>query len=104
MAPKITVPLFITCERCEAIKQVKNRTVQRLQRFCSKHCATKACCSHPFNKEAQSRGGKMRASRMRTALMVKVGHLGPVEAFRLGYARGLQSKWRQTRNRRKVAA
>lgn len=104
MAQRITVPLFITCARCEGVKQVKNRHLQRIQRFCSKRCGTLASCGNAFNKDAQSRGGKTRARRARLALMRQIRHLGPVEAFRMGYVRGLQSKWRQTRNRNRRAA
>lgn len=46
-------------------------------------------------REAMSRGGKMRASRMRSALAQRVVNLTPLEAFRLGYRTGLGSKTRR---------
>ena len=49
-----------------------------------------------LSRDAMSRGGKMRASRARARLMLTIQHLTPLEAFRVGYVRGLQSKWRQT--------
>src|SRR4051812_18507547 len=102
---RIPVELFITCEResCGQIKRVKDRAKQQTQRFCSRRCATLACNGNQFHREAQSRGGKMRAHRARVALLERVKSLTPVEAFRIGYVRGLESKWRQTK-RRKVAA
>ena len=53
-----------------------------------------------LSRDAMSRGGKMRASRARARLMLTIQHLTPLEAFRVGYVRGLQSKWRQTRRQR----
>jgi hypothetical protein len=100
MAPRITVPLFVTCERCGGLKQVPTRSRQARQRFCSFHCARKATAVMNIPREAQSRGGKMRASRCRARLMAAVARLTPMEAFRLGYTRGMQSKNRQLAKRR----
>lgn len=105
MAPRITMPLYIECAnpQCLAIKQVKTRALQQAQRFCSRRCGTAFRMHMNLNREAQSRGGKMRAHRMRVALMEKLKDMTLADAFRLGYARGLQSKWRQTRRIRRAA-
>lgn len=98
---RIPVELFITCARdgCGQVKRVRNRALQKIQRFCSRQCATSSRVGTVFCREAQSRGGKMRAHRARLALIARVAHLTPVEAFRLGYVRGLESKHRQLRRR-----
>lgn len=102
---RIPVELFITCERenCGQIKRVKDRAKQQTQRFCSRRCATLACNGNEFCREAQSRGGKMRAHRARLAIMARVSTLTPIEAFRHGYKLGLESKWRQTKRRQAAA-
>ena len=101
MAPRITGPLYITCEReaCGAVIRVKNRALQQVQRFCSRRCATLMCAVNNLYREAQSRGGKTRAHRARLALIQRVQGLSPVEAFRVGYLRGLGSKHRQLARR-----
>jgi len=46
-------------------------------------------------REAMSRGGKNRAAMLRRQVLARLVGLTPIEAFRLGYVRGLQSKHRQ---------
>lgn len=99
MAPRITVPLYVTCEHCGQLKEVANRQLQRVQRFCSRRCGTTARVNTNLSREYQSRGGKVRASRARARLMLTISTLTPLEAFRLGYSRGLGSKHRQIRKR-----
>lgn len=102
MAPRITVPLFITCEReaCGKVIQVRDRCLQRVQRFCGLTCAAIARNSRPHTFLASQKGGKERGRRARLKIMERVKGMTPVEAFRLGYVRGLQSKHRQLANRR----
>ena len=106
MAARITGPLFITCARasCGQVKAVRNRSLQQVQRFCSRRCATSSRVGSAITQAAQSRGGKMRAHRARLALLERIKDLSPVEAFRVGYTTGLGSKWRQTARARQKAS
>lgn len=106
MAARLNVPLYITCQRegCGKVKQVRTRTKQRTQKACSNRCG---CLMRAQSAEGQAtlrRGGLVAGSRARTRLIAEVGHLTPLVAFRLGYLRGLQSKYRKTKQlQRKVA-
>lgn len=46
-----------------------------------------------------AKGGRTRALRARLALLARLDGVTPVDAFKLGYHRGLQAKWRQLRRR-----
>ncbi|SRR5581483_9622430 len=83
---------LLTCARpeCRRQKLVKDRT----QRYCSKRCAI-LMNPQMRNKSANSRGGRMRAHRARMALLVRIQGKTPLEAFRMGYVRGLQASHRQ---------
>lgn len=93
-------PLFIVCAQCGRQREVPDRRKQRDQRYCSKSCAKVAWLRTPAGKEQAARGGRMQGRLQRFRLIRLVVNLTPLQAFRLGYVRGLQSKWRKTRQRR----
>lgn len=102
MAPRITVPLFVVCARvsCGKVRQVRTRCQQQRQRFCSPRCAYLGRRrAGGFTKAQMALGGKIRASRARAALIARVAGMTPVDAFRAGYVKGLQAKWRRARQR-----
>lgn len=95
---KRTVPLYITCQRpgCEAVKQVRTPSQQRRYRFCSPRCIGLVC----QNIRHGTAKGVARSARARKArVLARVQGLVPLEAFRLGYQMGLESKLRQIRKR-----
>ncbi len=47
-------------------------------------------------RAAMARGGRMRAARARERLLKQIEGKTPQEIFRIGYLRGLQSKYRET--------
>lgn len=91
-----TVPLFIVCQRCGAIKPVPLPSVQRTQRYCSRRCA--ASVTQNIRKAGRI-GIERSVAKRRRHVLTRVAGLTPVQAFRLGYVRGLQSKLRQIRQR-----
>lgn len=95
----ITEPLFIFCRRhaCGAKVRVPNRWHQRTRRYCSKRCATIAL--EPIMRLVRQKGGYASGKLRQRALLARVQGMTPVEAFRVGYLRGLQSKHRQLRRR-----
>lgn len=99
----ITEPLYITCRRhgCGGKARVPNRWHQRNRRYCSKRCATLA--NEPIMRLVRQKGGFAAGKVRRQAVIARVQGLTPLEAFRLGYMRGLHSKHRQLKAR-KVAA
>ncbi len=103
---KITVPLFITCQRpgCEKVHQVNSRWRQQKQKYCSLKCAAIVKQQSPEGRAASGRGARTRTAQERARLIASVQHLTPIEAFRLGYLRGLHSKHRQIRNYRRQKA
>jgi hypothetical protein len=92
-----TVPLFIVCKRpgCEQIRQVRRPYLQRRGGYCSSRCANLA--THNLTRAAAAKGGRVSASHKRTALVARLDGLSKLAAFRLGYDRGLQAKWRALR-------
>lgn len=84
------VPLFITCKRsgCGELRQVETVEQQVKGGYCSHRCAA-----------LDHRLGVERARKLRAAMLERLDGLTPLEAFRLGYVRGLQSKIRQIRKR-----
>lgn len=92
-------PYFIRCQnpKCQRLKQVRTPYHQRRRKFCSHSCAMTVIRN--ITREASRRGGLTRARRIRERLVHNVGMLTPLEAFRLGYVRGLQSKLRQIRRK-----
>jgi len=96
---RIETPLYVFCQRpgCEGYARVTNRSKQRTRKFCSRRCAALAQPQSTLSTEARSRGGKTRAQRARRRLMQRIAGMSAIEAFRVGYVRGLQSKWRKTR-------
>lgn len=95
---KRTTPLFIQCQRpgCEGIKQVRCPSDQRKYRYCSQRCI--ALMTQNI-KRAGRKGVERSASARRRRVLERVKGLSPLEAFRLGYDRGLQSKLTQIRRR-----
>lgn len=84
--------LFLLCARGECGRRRRVRAGDRgvLARpgYCSHRCAA-----------LQQRLGVDRAAAAKRRMLARVAHLSPLEAFRLGYVRGLQSKLRQIRTR-----
>lgn len=94
-------PLFIVCQRagCGKLREVRRPCEQQHEKYCSRRCAafvTKNCARPGVGRL----GGLECARRARRALVKRLDGLTPLEAFRLGYDRGLQSKHRQIRRRR----
>lgn len=104
MAPRVQHPLFILCQRegCENVKQVRTRYEQRTFRYCSKACAASATADSRREacRAACRRVGLARGHQMKQQLLARVAHLTPLEAFRIGYLRGLGAKRRQVLKRR----
>lgn len=100
---KRTVPLFITCQRegCENIREVRCPRYQREQKYCSRRCA--ALVSKNILHAEPGKGGREAGRRRQRALLERVKNLTPVEAFRVGYVRGLQSKRRQMQRKATAA-
>lgn len=98
------VPLFIVCGNpaCAKVKAVRKPCEHRKQKYCSRSCASTmtAPARREASREACRRVGLARASQLRRALLARLTGLSPLEAFRMGYDRGLQSKWRQMRKHR----
>lgn len=101
--PRIAEPLYITCLRhgCGVRVRVINRYQQRMRKYCSKRCSTVA--HEPIMRLVRRKGGLARAAMMRKAVIARVANLTPLEAFRLGYLKGLQSKHRQLKARGEAA-
>jgi hypothetical protein len=107
MSRKIADPLLVVCQHpeCGCSFPVKSRWLQRIRKYCSLSCGAIMRNRAPGAFEASSRGAKLRTAQERARLMAEVKDMEPIEAFRLGYLRGLYSKHRQVqRYRRKVAA
>lgn len=94
---------FITCERqaCGAVKQVRNPYEQRTMRFCSRKCAGMVLKNITKIPGANSRGGLENVRRRRLAILARLEGMTVLEAFRLGYNKGLFSKIRQRREHRR---
>lgn len=99
----IAVELFITCQRedCGRVVAVRDRRMQRLRKYCSLSCSAIQRNRNPAAFLASSRGAKERVKRERARLMEEVRTMSPIEAFRIGYTRGLYSKRRQQRAHRR---
>lgn len=87
-------PLFIVCKRpgCEAIREVNRPWKQRKGGYCSSRCA--ALDIRNIRHADAARGGRTTALRRRQQLKARLDGMRPVDIFRLGYARGLNAKWR----------
>ncbi len=85
-APK----LFRRCKRrgCGKRRDVAHPKPLERPGYCSHRCAA-----------LDQRLGVNRASAMRRQLMARLDGLTPLQAFRLGYVRGLESKCRQIRKK-----
>lgn len=101
----MTNPLYILCQRpgCEQYVAVTKVSRQQTRKYCSQRCANLVNRNGTRNLAACRRGGLERArrARLRVAEMLKGKTL--LEAFRIGYDRGLHSKHRQLRRRDSAA-
>ena len=99
-----TIPRFIVCQnpRCGQVKQVCRPYEQKIRKYCTRRCSN--VVHGNITRAAASRGGLERARRARLALVARIAGLTPLEAFRLGYTKGLMSKTRQLHKRRETAA
>lgn len=92
---KRTTPLFITCKRegCEGIREVRRPGEQRKGGYCSQRCNALDHNNilHANHHESGVSSGRARQRR----LLARLDGLTPRQIFRLGYVRGLQSKYRQ---------
>lgn len=95
------IPRYITCERCGAVKQVRKPSEQR-QRFCSRKCS--AIVTMNIRHAASSKGGLMRAHRVRMQILQRINGLSPLQAFRQGYRLGVEKRRRQYRKRMATCA
>lgn len=93
------MPLHILCARpgCEGALRVRTPSEQRRHRFCSRRCA--ALVTQNIRRAQPGKGGRTSGRRRQQASLARVAGLTPLQAFRLGYVRGLQSKLRQIRTR-----
>lgn len=91
------VRLFIVCKRegCEQLREVNRPYKQRRGGYCSSRCASLA--TQNIRKADASRGGRVTALRKRQLLKTRLDGMQPLDIFRLGYARGLNAKWRALR-------
>lgn len=87
----MTLPRFITCAHCGAVKQVRKPSEQT-QRFCSRKCS--AMVTMNIRHAASSKGGLMRAHRVRMQILQRIDGLTPLQAFRQGYRLGLEKRRR----------
>lgn len=97
-------PYFIVCANpaCAAVKQVRRPSEQIRHRFCSRKCAAIVLCNITKIQGANRRGGLERGRLARLAVVARVSGLTPLAAFRLGYEKGLYSKYRQGRRVRRA--
>lgn len=92
-------PRFITCRRpgCDGIRQVLRPNQQRRGGYCSKRCAS---IDHANWKHCNhSAAGKKSAQVRRRHTLELVANLTPLDAFKVGYARGLYAKWKALRKK-----
>lgn len=89
--------LMVLCQRpgCEGVGTARDHTDHRRRRYCSTRCAALMTQNWRAAQRAQARATATR----RAQVLARIQTLPPVEAFRLGYDRGLRSKWRQLRQR-----
>lgn len=92
-----TVPLYVTCQRpgCEGIRQVSRPHLQRSGKYCSRRCA--AIVAKNIAKTDKVAAARKSAQSRRAKILQRLTGMTPYEAFKLGYTRGLQSKWRSLR-------
>jgi hypothetical protein len=92
---KQTTPLFIVCKRteCRQLREVNRPYLQRRGGYCSRRCA--AIVNQNISNAECGKGGLESGRRRQAAVVARVAGLSPIDAFRLGYVRGLQSKLRQ---------
>jgi hypothetical protein len=97
-------PLYLVCKRpgCGQLRHVARPWQQRKGGYCSHRCASIGTGN--VKHMNPSAGGRMTAHRKRLALVARVKDLSPLDAFRLGYQRGLSSKTRQLAKRVRSAA
>jgi hypothetical protein len=102
--PRITGPLYASCRRpgCENFRQVRTRYEQRIPRYCSRACAASATADSRREacREACRKVGLARASQLRQQVLRRLESLTKLECFRLGFKRGLASKYRQLARKR----
>lgn len=96
---KRTVPLYAVCTRrvCGKVFEVRRPFLQKKRKYCSRRCA--AFMSKNLNPEAAQRALDASRRARRLAMIVRLHGMTPLEAFRLGYVRGLQAKLRKVRQR-----
>jgi hypothetical protein len=87
---------FVECQRCGAIRTARSRAEQKHGKYCSRKCSNLVNQNIRFG---MPRGVANSARARRLRVVARVQHLTPVEAFRLGYVRGLYSKLRQVKRR-----
>ena len=89
---------YITCQRpgCGQIREVNRPCEQRTRKFCSKRCANLVVCNVTRNGNHRLGVEKSVATRKRKVL-ARVEGLSPLQAFKLGYKCGIESKCRQIR-------
>lgn len=99
MTMRTTGDLFIVCQRanCDGpgFRRVRRPWQQRVGGYCSRRCAT--LDHQPWLKSDRSAAGTRSGQIRQAHVLTTVQHLTPLDAFRLGYQRGLQSKHRQIR-------
>jgi hypothetical protein len=93
---KRTLPLRILCQRqgCENVLDVRCPAEQRRRKYCSRRCA------NLVNRNilrAWRKGVDGSVRKRQRQVLARVAGLTPLEAFRLGYKRGLYSKLRQVK-------
>lgn len=95
-------PRYVLCQRpgCGGYAVVRKPSEQGKRKYCSRRCAN--IVNYNITPEECGQGGTRRAARSRARLVTLLTGLTVLEAFRLGYTRGLQSKTRQllTKHRR----
>lgn len=93
---------FVLCQRpgCGAVRPVQRKRDLGLGKYCSRKCAALVNQNVTFDRAANARGGRARAAQLRAKLLADLAGKSPLEAFRLGYARGLSSKHRQLTRQR----
>lgn len=91
-------PLFSCCARrsCGRVFGVRRPVEQRRRKYCSRRCA--ALVNQNITG-AGSKGGLQAARVRRRRVLDRLDGLTVLQAFRLGYVRGLESKTRQIRKR-----
>lgn len=87
---KRTSPIYMTCTRpgCGVKREVRRPVDQQKRRFCSRRCAALVT----RNIAKSHLGFLVAAARRRERVIAQIVGMTPLESFRFGYHKGLNSK------------